>query len=88
MALPGFTATLSRYRSARVYRAGGGGPVAQAGRVVPSEFNCDEYPDGTVCTCDGLPNCIHMFSTGVCSQVAQCDASLGADHPVCGCIAN
>jgi hypothetical protein len=86
VALPGFTATHSCYRPQRSYAAKptavwSGGAISTAGYV------CDQYPGATVCTCDGLDDCIHMFETGTCSAVALCDASLGAGHPVCGCIA-
>jgi hypothetical protein len=89
MTLPGFTATDSCYRPRQFYA---GTPRAQSSRggdgIVPAEYRCDTYPDKTVCTCDGYDNCIGMFGTSTCSAVAVCDGSLGADHPVCGCVAN
>jgi hypothetical protein len=87
VALPGFTANHSRYRPQRSYAARPA-EASSGGSISPAEFVCDQYTSATVCTCDGLDNCIHMFETGTCSAVAQCDASLGAGHPVCGCIAN
>ncbi len=87
MTLPGFTASCSCYQPRRSYAARSAGASSGAA-IRPSEFVCDQYPGATVCTCDGLNDCIHMFETGTCSAVAQCDASLGAGHPVCGCIAN
>ncbi|MBJ7330677.1 MAG: hypothetical protein JHC95_12330 [Solirubrobacteraceae bacterium] len=90
MALPGFTATASCERTPRGYASGrrADGTRRRAGAISPAEFNCDQYAGGTVCTCDGIDNCIHMFGTGTCSAAAQCDAGLGPGHPVCGCIAN
>lgn len=90
MALPGFTASQSCYRPQRSYApARSAHPTrAHAGVIAPAEFICDQYPGVTVCTCDGIDNCIHMFGTGACSAVAQCDASKGPGHPVCGCVAS
>ncbi len=87
MTLPGFTADHSCHRPQRSSAARPAG-VSSGGAVSPAEFVCDQYPSPTVCTCDGLDNRVHMFETGTCSAVAQCDASLGAGHPVCGCVAS
>jgi hypothetical protein len=83
MAIPGFTADASCYRSSRSYRPG---RTAGAGSalILPAEFICDDQGGTTVCTCEGLDNCIHMFGGATCTQQAQCDSTSGL---VCGCIA-
>jgi hypothetical protein len=82
MAIPGFTATDSCFRSKRSY---GTGPVrasatAARQRIAPATFHCAN--DG-VCTCEGLDNCIQMFDGPLCSVRAACDSSQGL---VCGCL--
>jgi hypothetical protein len=82
MPVPGFTATESCYRS-----GGARGIVrprmsdsAARYTLVPATFHCAN--DG-VCTCEGLDNCIQMFSGPLCSDRAACDSTSGL---VCGCL--
>jgi hypothetical protein len=82
MAIAGFTATQSCYRSRDPHGLARAPRSDNAARhtVVPATFFCAN--DG-VCTCEGLDNCIQMFDGPLCSQRAACDSTNGL---VCGCL--